>query len=378
MLDRLLRPERPRPPRSGPVVSRAAMLRLLGLAVAAAVVPIRGGAARAAPLRVRRNAKLLSATEKERFVAAVKALKRKASPWRGEASIYDEFARWHSIGSQSEDVMPGHMGSAFLPWHRMLTLLFEQQLQAVDPSVTIPYWDWAADSAPDAYLWRDDFLGGDGDPDDGYAVKSGPFRAGAWEITVFDRDDVRRVPHLVRAFGTNRRARRLPTVADVREALSIPTYDVPPWDEASDYTRSFRGFMEGWRGCREAPMEARPNCSGLPEMHNRVHEWVAGSFGDPDHPTGGTLTAGASPNDPVFWLHHSNIDRLWVAWQRRYGLVYLPIEGGQPGHNLRDRMWPFSTIGLDVTPEMMLDHRALGYRYDDEEMLPPIQLPPVR
>jgi hypothetical protein len=29
-------------------------------------------------------------------------------------------------------------------------------------------------------------------------------------------------------------------------------------------------------------------------------------------------------------------------------------------------MWPYYTIGRTVTPRDMLDHRALGYRYDDE------------
>ena len=356
------------------------MLRLMGVAVAATVLPIRGTLAQAEAPRIRRNAKLLSADEKQRFVAAVKTLKRTPSTWSDGVSVYDEFARWHRDASRSGEVMPGHMGSAFFPWHRMLTLLFEQQLQKVDPTVTIPYWDWAVDTSPDAAIWHDDFLGGQGDPDDGYAVTTGPFRRGEWEITVFDHEDTRRVPHIVRAFGTNRRARRLPTPADVREALSIPTYDVPPWDETSDLEASFRVAVEGWRDCREAPMEERPHCIGLPEMHNRVHMWVAGASGDPDHPIEGTMTAGASPNDPVFWLHHSNIDRLWVEWQRRHGISYLPITGGRPGHNLRDAMWPFSTIGLQVTPEMMLDHRALGYAYDTEAAAAaaPAQLPPSR
>ncbi len=26
----------------------------------------------------------------------------------------------------------------------------------------------------------------------------------------------------------------------------------------------------------------------------------------------------SSPNDPVFFLHHSNIDRMWAIWPRKY------------------------------------------------------------
>jgi hypothetical protein len=26
-----------------------------------------------------------------------------------------------------------------------------------------------------------------------------------------------------------------------------------------------------------------------------------------------------SPNDPLFWLHHANVDRLWAIWQTMPG-----------------------------------------------------------
>ena len=44
--------------------------------------------------------------------------------------------------------------------------------------MTLPYWDWSVDNTPDAYLWSDDFLGGNGDPRADYAVTTGPFRKG--------------------------------------------------------------------------------------------------------------------------------------------------------------------------------------------------------
>ncbi len=39
-------------------------------------------------------------------------------------------------------------------------------------------------------------------------------------------------------------------------------------------------------------------------IHGGVHIWVGGTMSD----------ASVSPADPVFWLHHSNLDRLWWAW----------------------------------------------------------------
>jgi tyrosinase len=40
-------------------------------------------------------------------------------------------------------------------------------------------------------------------------------------------------------------------------------------------------------------------------VHNAVHTWVGGSMGS--IPT--------APADPIFWMHHCNIDRLWWQWQ---------------------------------------------------------------
>lgn len=39
-------------------------------------------------------------------------------------------------------------------------------------------------------------------------------------------------------------------------------------------------------------------------IHGGVHIWVGGTMSD----------ASVSPADPIFWLHHANLDRLWWAW----------------------------------------------------------------
>ena len=39
-------------------------------------------------------------------------------------------------------------------------------------------------------------------------------------------------------------------------------------------------------------------------IHGSVHIWVGGTMSD----------ASVSPADPVFWLHHGNLDRLWWDW----------------------------------------------------------------
>ncbi|MFN7971266.1 MAG: tyrosinase family protein [Acidobacteriota bacterium] len=43
----------------------------------------------------------------------------------------------------------------------------------------------------------------------------------------------------------------------------------------------------------------------LNAIHGQVHIWV-----------GGDMATGGSPADPVFWLHHAMVDKLWADWQR--------------------------------------------------------------
>ena len=347
-------------------------------------------------LRVRKNAASLTADEKLNFVDAVLGLKKKPSPWVDGLSVYDTFVLWHRDAFGCS-VMAAHMGPAFFPWHRQFVLLFEEQLRLIEPTVTVPYWDWAVDNGPDAAVWGDDLMGGNGDPTADYAVTTGPFRKGAWTINIFDYSDQQRVPFIVRQFGAGRLAPNLPTVEQLEAALSIPVYDAEPWNTMLTPGSSFRNALEGWQDCVSESCDPEdghyPVCTGPHNFHNGVHLWVAGEYtlahqgGRDLNPDGspatgpaatpaaatadspnlfGTMAANSSLNDPVFWLHHANIDRIWNAWIDRHGQQYLPASGGPIGHNLDDPMWPFTHLGLTVTPGDVLDTAALGYRYDTE------------
>jgi tyrosinase len=62
--------------------------------------------------------------------------------------------------------------------------------------------------------------------------------------------------------------------------------------------------------------------------HNKVHNFIGG-VGHIDPPYG-SMTNFLSPVDPIFFLHHSNMDRLWDVWTRKQksqGLPYLPAGG---------------------------------------------------
>lgn len=267
---------------------------------------------------VRKNQEQLSDAERLSFVNALLTLK--------ENGTYDQFVRQHidrANGDSDFGIRIGHRSPGFLPWHRQFLLEFERELQAVDPAVSLPYWDWTSAGA-NSGLWADDFMGPNGIAGQNWRVVEGPFaeRAGNWPVTVrADSGD-----HLRRNFGAGG-SFRLPSSGEVNSVLSMPTYDSTPWNSASG--SSFRNYLEGFRG---------------PNLHNRVHNWV-----------NGTMAGFGSPNDPVFWLHHCNVDRLWSQWQgRNPGATYDPRSDTANVPSIDRSMPPWEN--RNVTPRSVLDH----------------------
>jgi hypothetical protein len=300
---------------------------------------------------VRKNIRDLTPGERDDLIAAIKALKANGT--------WDQYVTLHNGAMGHPTLRPGeagtrnaaHRGPVFGPWHREMLRRLEADLAAQVPGVTLPYWDWTQDTADpvNSPLWDVQFMGGDGDPADGDHVKTGPFAfdpsdATSWTI-VRDPMGGDEPPYLKRHFSTDP-GTVLPAAADVAAVGAVATYDAKPWDET--VVDSYRNQLEGFRG---------------PDIHNRVHRWM-----------GGSMLPGTSPNDPVFFLHHSNVDRLWAAWQRANPTLtdhYIPAtdappDDGPPNHAREDPMWPW--LG-GTTPASVLDIHALGYWYDDE---PPV------
>jgi tyrosinase len=334
----------------------------------------------------RRNQNSLSSPDRAEFVRALKALKNAPSHFNPPTvSRYDDFVYVHmqamllmeivdrtkavqnenlKITSDMRMPMWAHRCPAFFPWHRVLLYQLELELQkaASNPSLAIPYWDWSLDQSKTSAPWTDDFMGGDGK--DG-AVRSGPFAGAAnWKITLSEDG----LDHLVRGFGlaTDDRTKKLiapnlPTPSNVSACFQATVYDMAPWNDSSNLG-SFRNEVEGWY---VPPGNATPI-----GMHNLVHLWVGGN--------NGTMLPSTSPNDPVFFLHHANVDRLWAIWQARNPGVspYLPASPlpKDPGQAWDEPMI-FHDKSLSstppwaappATPQDVADHHKLGYTYDDE------------
>ena len=246
-----------------------------------------------------------------------------------------------------------HRGPAFLPWHREFLMQLEQELQTIEPETFIPYWDWTQDAAlsepASAPIWKDDLMGGNGLETDEWRVQTGPFAhsGGKWSVPASPEEGLPGAG-LKRQFG--RILPSLPTREDLSLALTETFYDTPNYDR-SPFTIGFRNRIEGWITQRG---DHRVKTAGS-QLHNRVHLWV-----------GGNMAPMTSPNDPVFFLHHCFVDKIWADWQSVQSAEnpeaaphYAPELNGPPGHNLDDQLKPWTRRVRDV-----LGIADLGYAYE--------------
>ncbi len=275
-----------------------------------------------------------------------------------ELSTFDIFVVWHHR-AMSEFTPPNqmernaaHLGPVFLPWHRLMLIRFEAQLQRVlgDSNFGLPYWDWAADGErpttqqPNSPLWKSNCMGGDGDPAANNAVRDGPFSAAAgWHVEVAPNvNGVLRSVHRPLRRHLGRVARTLPSKRRVGQVLTAGRYDRAPWDGAA---AGFRNRLEGW-----IPAASAPN------LHNRVHVWV-----------GGDMLLSSSPNDPVFYLNHCNVDRIWAAWQKKWGVGrYAPDQNAPSSlfrHRIDDPLYSIFDPGRNGPPPRQLLNVAPVYTY---------------
>ncbi|NUT33518.1 MAG: tyrosinase family protein [Hamadaea sp.] len=316
------------------------------------------------------------ATARERFVAGVVALNAEQSGYTTAQlnqllspaipgfrlygvdqplTTWDLFVLWHFVAMQMPSTPPrpmrnlAHGGPIFLPWHRMFLLRLEQQIQRVtgDADAGLPYWDWTADGGlPADQQHESNLWGASGLGDSRGDVVSGPLGAMRVRLAGFGAQLWSVAPRpLQRAAGSDPDVPGLPVSDDAKLSLEAGlAYDTAPWDVSAD---GFRNRVEGWIDPR------RPGQVAAPQMHNRVHVWVGGDMGP-----------GSSPNDPLFYLNHCNVDRLWEGWLARTGRIYQPGVGADQapsGQGVNDTM--VTLLGEPLTPAQVLDASA-WYAYD--------------
>lgn len=221
-----------------------------------------------------------------------------------------------------------HGGFFFFPWHRMYLYYFERILRQAsgDPNLTLPYWNYS------------DFLD--------QRLLPAPFRIPADPATN---------PLYVeeRAPGINSGTIALAAAEVSYEAAFRRTN----FFHTTSGGQSFGGRRVGnttHRGSGGGALEGRP--------HNQVHVVVGGS-------NGWMRQVELAARDPIFWLHHANIDRLWERWLRLEGGRANPV-GNSDWMN--DPFTFFDENGRQVTlrgRDVINPVEQLNYTYDDDPSL---------
>ena len=86
-------------------------------------------------------------------------------------------------------------------------------------------------------------------------------------------------------------------------------------------------------------------------LENIVHD-------DTHNAVGGDMAGTASPTDPLFWLHHSFIDKTWADWQAS--------ANGQSPPNPTEVLKPANMqtgVPFGATVASLLNIATLGYSY---------------
>ncbi len=141
--------------------------------------------------------------------------------------------------------------------------------------------------------------------------------------------------------------------------------------------RSGRGRFSNWSFTRAAnPQGPYPNLdSVISELRaNSFANFRAMEFGShvsPHTSTGGTMEGIRSPEDPLFYLHHCNVDRLWAIWQRNHaGVDQYTLDDCGGCLRIDETFVPLNSPMIGgATPTSMLDHVALGYTYPEDDRL---------
>ncbi|KAN0118256.1 Di-copper centre-containing protein [Russula decolorans] len=265
---------------------------------------------------VRKEWRAFSTTEKTEWIRAVNCLSHQPHdpalapsvdpsislipPVNASGSYYDDLVYIHmDLNTRI------HFTGQFLPWHRWYLYVFEQSLKyRCGYNGVSPYWNWSID-APDFFessFWKDSDplsgLGGWGDPNADFSVPDGGF------------DEF----HL-----------SYPSSHILRRNFTLYPFDVPDpllTDQLKEGNATFSvSVIEAALETSAGDFRSFQKALEIPEgPHTAVHLIMGGDLAGlcpinaPPNCTAGPTW---SPNEPLFWMHHGMIDKLWYDWQHR-------------------------------------------------------------
>jgi tyrosinase len=258
------------------------------------------------------------------YAGAVKTMKEREqedpTSWAYQAAIHGTYATPNKqLWNECQ-----HGTWFFLPWHRMFLWYFERIVRAAvianggPADWALPYWNY-----------------GNGDEH----------------------------AELPLAFRDERLANgeQNPLYVQEREpGMNSGTGSIPEEFGSPSDALARDGFIgkTGFGGDRTAPNHRSKGGQGELEEtpHNVVHGLVGGLMSDPQ----------TAANDPIFWLHHANIDRIWSLWIGMPGANHQdPPEAAWLGHSFSffDANPKTAALRCDQVLATIPD---LDYTYDTE------------
>jgi tyrosinase len=276
----------------------------------------------------------------EAYSFAIDAMQRRAASdptgWVYQAAV-------HAVGfGGSPDAFRDQCQHAcwfFLPWHRMYLYWFERIVRAAvvaHPHVSddvknawaLPYWDYGRDgkyaALPPAF--REPLHNGDRNP-----------------LYVSERNPI----------YNDQGGQLPPQMTSARLAMAKRSFAA---SISAGQSAAFGGPVTGWHHDPDLPFGALEQTP-----HNNVHSEIGGRDGF-------MAAFDTAPLDPVFWLHHANIDRLWTAW------LAQPNRANPGDPAWLDMQFEFHDEAgghVTSTPGGVLDTGAdLGYTYPSAEAVP--------
>jgi tyrosinase len=227
-----------------------------------------------------------------------------------------------------------HSSWFFLPWHRMYLFYFEQIVATTIATLggpadwSLPYWNYS-------------------DPTNTDATKLPPaFYASTMPLP---GNPANPLLDATRDRGNGGRSiTRTASQTDLKPSLSEPSFAAASAGGGNGFGGPVTGFHHGTDGG-----------IGVVDIvpHGSIHVAVGGDMGSFD----------TAALDPIFWIHHANIDRLWNVWLKR-----------EPSHkNPTDRTWltglkfefhDASGAIVTMNSSQVADTTSspLSYEYEDE------------
>ena len=278
------------------------------------------------------------------YANAVKAMQaRPASDptsWRFQSAIHGAYAP-PPPGADWNQCQ--HQGWFFLPWHRMYLYFFERIVRAAaiaaggPADFAIPYWNYDK-------------------PFPGNTIPIG--------LRTQTLPDGTANPLFL---ASPRRRASLMNGGQLDPSVTSPANAL----NQTDFTSPAMGFGGGKVGPQHFGNFA--NTGALEQTpHNDIHVELVGANPVGQCQGGFMIDPNCAALDPIFWLHHANIDRLWNVWLASGGTRVNP-----PDSSWRNTSFVFyDETGAEVTMSVdeVLDSAAqLGYVYDD---LPSFRMAP--